>query len=129
MEAARVAALRGHKVTLYEKESKLGGLLSLAAMLKDVEVNELLALIHYLTIQMKKAGVTVKLKTEVTPALIAELKPDVVILAAGGIDSTMDIPGVEDNVRALNCTVNQVLFPVFRSEDNGRVDQNMDAHR
>jgi 2,4-dienoyl-CoA reductase (NADPH2) len=95
MEAARVAALRGHKVTLCEKESKLGGLLSLAAMLKDVEVNELLALIHYLTIQMKKAGVTVKLKTEITPALIAALKPDVVILAAGGIDSTMDIPGVD----------------------------------
>ena len=95
MEAARVAALRGHKVTLCEKESKLGGLLSLAAMLKDVEVNELLALIRYLTIQMGKAGVTVKLNTEVTPSLIAGLKPDVVILAAGGIDSTINIPGVD----------------------------------
>ena len=95
MEAARVAALRGHKVTLCEKESKLGGLLSLAAMLKDVEVNELLALIRYLTIQMGKAGVTVKLNTEVTPSLIAGLKPDVVILAAGGIDSTMNVPGVD----------------------------------
>jgi 2,4-dienoyl-CoA reductase (NADPH2) len=64
-------------------------------MLKDVETNELLALIHYLSIQMEKAGVTVELNTEVTPTLLAELKPDVVILAAGGIDSTMDIPGVE----------------------------------
>jgi 2,4-dienoyl-CoA reductase (NADPH2) len=94
MEAARVAALRGHKVTLIEKGSKLGGLLPLAAMLKDVETNELLALINYLALQMKKAGVTVKLNTEVIPALIAELKPDTVILAAGGIDSTMDVPGV-----------------------------------
>ena len=95
MEVARVAALRGHKVTLCEKGSKLGGLLRLAAMLKDVETNELLALINYLALQMKKAGVTVKLNTEVTPALIAELKPDTVILAAGGIDSIMDVPGVD----------------------------------
>jgi 2,4-dienoyl-CoA reductase (NADPH2) len=95
MEAARVAALRGHKVTLCEKESKLGGLLSLAAMLKDVEVNELLALIRYLTVQMEKAGVTVKLNAAVTPSMIAGLKPDVVILAAGGIDSTMNVPGVD----------------------------------
>ena len=95
METARVAALRGHKVTLCEKGSRLGGLLPLAAMLKDVETDELLALIDYLALQMKKAGVTVKLNTEVTPALISELKPEVVILAAGGIDSTMDIPGVD----------------------------------
>ena len=95
MEAARVAALRGHKVTLCEKASKLGGLLSLAAMLKDVEVNELLALIRYLTVQMEKAGVTVKLNAAVTPSMIAGLKPDVVILAAGGIDSTMNVPGVD----------------------------------
>jgi 2,4-dienoyl-CoA reductase (NADPH2) len=95
MEAARVAALRGHKVTLFDKSSKPGGLLPLASMLKDVETKELLALIQYLALQMKKAGVTVKLNTEVTPALIAELKPDAVILAAGGIDSVMDVPGIE----------------------------------
>jgi 2,4-dienoyl-CoA reductase (NADPH2) len=94
MEAARVAALRGHKVTLFEKGPKLGGLLPLASMLKDVETNELLALIKYLSLQIKKAGVTVKLNTEVTPSIISGLKPDVVILAAGGIDSTMDIPGI-----------------------------------
>ena len=95
MEAARVAALRGHKVTLFDKGSKLGGLLPLASMLKDVETNELLALIRYLTLQMKKAGVTIKLNTEVTPALINQIKPDAVILAAGGIASVMDIPGID----------------------------------
>jgi 2,4-dienoyl-CoA reductase (NADPH2) len=94
MEAARVAALRGHKVTLCEKSSKLGGLLPLASLLKEIETDELLALIKYLDRQMTKAGVNVRLNTEVTPALIAQLKPDVVILAAGGIDSTMDVPGV-----------------------------------
>jgi 2,4-dienoyl-CoA reductase (NADPH2) len=94
MEAARVAALRGHKVTIYEKSSKLGGLLPLASMLKDIETDELLALIKYLDRQMRKAGVTIKLNSEVTSALITELKPDVVILAAGGIDSTIDVPGI-----------------------------------
>jgi 2,4-dienoyl-CoA reductase (NADPH2) len=44
---------------------------------------------------MKKAGVTVKLNTEATPELMNELKPDVVILAMGGIDSTLDVPGVD----------------------------------
>ena len=95
MEAARVAALRGHKVTLFEKSTKLGGLLPLASMLKDVETKELLALIQYLALQMKKAGVAIKLNTEVTPALIAELKPDAVILAGGGIDSVMEVAGIE----------------------------------
>jgi 2,4-dienoyl-CoA reductase (NADPH2) len=94
MEAARVAALRGHKVTICEKTAKLGGLLPLASMLKDIETDELLALIKYLDHQMTKAGVTVKLNTEVDAALIAQLKPDVVIVAAGGIDSIMDIPGI-----------------------------------
>jgi 2,4-dienoyl-CoA reductase (NADPH2) len=94
MEAARVAALRGHKVTLCEKSAKLGGLLPLASLLKDIETDELLALIKYLDRQMTKAGVTVRLNTEATPALIAQLKPDVLILAAGGIDSSMAIPGV-----------------------------------
>jgi 2,4-dienoyl-CoA reductase (NADPH2) len=94
MEAARVAALRGHKVTLFEQGSKLGGLLPLASMLKEIETDELLALTKYLALQMKKVGVTVKLNTKVTPALISQIKPDTVILAAGGIDSTMDIPGM-----------------------------------
>jgi 2,4-dienoyl-CoA reductase (NADPH2) len=44
---------------------------------------------------MEKAGVTVKLNAEVTPSLIAGLKPDVMILAAGGIDSTINVPGVD----------------------------------
>ncbi len=94
MEAARVAALRGHTVTLCEKSGKLGGLILLASMLKDIETDELIALIQYLERQIKKAGVTIRLNTEVTPALIAELKPDVVVIAAGGVDSAMDIPGV-----------------------------------
>ena len=132
MEAARVAALRGHKVTLCEKGSKLGGLLPLAAMLKDVETNELLALINYLALQMKKAGVTVKLNTEVTPALIAELKPDAVILAAGGIDSIMDVPGVDKRNVVTGAKLHgqlQFYFRFFGPKTLASLTKSVDADR
>ena len=48
MEAARVAAIRGHEVTLLEKSSRLGGLLPLAAMVKGTEVEDLPAVTRYL---------------------------------------------------------------------------------
>lgn len=87
MEAARVAALRGHKVTLYEKENRLGGRLRpgwqvrLAARL--IHEPNILSLTKYLAAQMSKAGVEVVLGKEVTAALVKEVKPDVVVLAAG----------------------------------------------
>ena len=46
MEAARVAAARGHEVTLFEKSSRLGGLLPLAAMVKGLEIEDLPAIIN-----------------------------------------------------------------------------------
>ena len=85
MEAARVAATRGHDVTLFEKTSRLGGLIPLAAMVKGLEIEDLPAIIRYLKGQITKLGVTIKLGTEATPSLIQELKPDVVLVAAGGI--------------------------------------------
>jgi 2,4-dienoyl-CoA reductase (NADPH2) len=84
MEAARVAALRGHEVTLYEKDRKLGGLLVLASLVKGLEVENLLELIRYFRIQIEKLGIKVKLGQEVNLNLIEEIKPDVIILATGG---------------------------------------------
>ena len=71
MEAARVAATRGHEVTLYEKESKLGGMIQLAGLVKGYELEDLTELVRYWEIQLKKLGVKVKLGTEFTPALIS----------------------------------------------------------
>ncbi len=64
MEAARVAALRGHHVVLFEKSSRLGGLLPLAALVKGLEVEDLPAIITYLKGQITKLGVEVRLGTE-----------------------------------------------------------------
>jgi len=94
MEAARVAAIRGHDVTLFEKSSKLGGLLSLAALVKGTEIEDLPAFIRYYEEQLKKLGVKICLKKEATPSLIGEIKPDILIVAGGGITALPDIPGI-----------------------------------
>ena len=61
MEAARVAAKRGHDVTLFERQSKVGGLIPLAAMVKGLEIEDLPAIVRYLKGQINKLGVKVQL--------------------------------------------------------------------
>jgi 2,4-dienoyl-CoA reductase (NADPH2) len=95
MEAARVAALRGHEVSLYERESQLGGLLPLASLVKGLEVEDLPAIVRYLKTQITRLGCKISLGKEVTPALIEEVKPDVVVLATGGAPAIPDIPGID----------------------------------
>ncbi len=109
MEAARVAALRGHQVVLFEKSSRLGGLLPLAALVKGLEVEDLPAIIKYLKGQITKLGVEVRLGTEGTPALIQEMKPDVLILATGGIPALPDIPGIDGKNVVSNAKLHKML--------------------
>lgn len=83
LEAARIAAERGHSVTLYEKSESLGGMLSFAEAVKGPHEN-LGRLRTYLTRQQELKGVKVVTGREADAALIEEQKPDVVILAVGG---------------------------------------------
>ena len=83
LEAARIAAERGHEVTLYEKNGFLGGLLIFAEVIKGPHEN-LGDLRNYLIRQQELKGVTVKTGTEVTADLIKSEAPDYVVLAAGG---------------------------------------------
>jgi 2,4-dienoyl-CoA reductase (NADPH2) len=94
MEAARVAALRGHEVVLFEKGNKLGGLLPLAAVMKNSYLENLDEITEYLETQIKKLGVDIRLGKEFGPWAIDSVKPDVVILAVGGIPVLPDIPGI-----------------------------------
>jgi 2,4-dienoyl-CoA reductase (NADPH2) len=94
MEAARVSAMRGHEVTLYEKGHKLGGLLPLASLVKGHEGEYLMEFVHYLERQVSKLGVDVRTGKEFNLSLIEELKPDAVIVAAGGIPTIPEIPGI-----------------------------------
>jgi 2,4-dienoyl-CoA reductase (NADPH2) len=96
MEAARVAALRGHDVTIYEKESRFGGSLLPAAMLKGFEIEDMTCVSRYLENQIRKLGVRINLGVEVTASVVTSYKPDVVILATGGTPAVPDIPGIHN---------------------------------
>ena len=94
MEAARIAAQRGHDVTLYEKRGALGFMLDFAGMVKGPHEN-LGDLKNYLIRQLELSGVTVVTGTEVTKELIEQEKPDAVILACGGLRPELEIAGAK----------------------------------
>lgn len=91
LEAARVLALRGHRVVLFEKESTPGGQIALAA--KATWREALTGITRWLAQQVEKLGVELRLGTEATPELIAAEAPDIVILATGGQPSRGGIKG------------------------------------
>ncbi|HML39604.1 MAG TPA: FAD-dependent oxidoreductase [Bellilinea sp.] len=92
MEAARIAAARGHKVTLYEKSAALGGKLTFASMIKGPHEN-LDDLKAYLARQLEVNGVTVVLNKEVDAAFIESEKPEAVILAIGSLPGEVGVSG------------------------------------
>jgi len=93
LETARIAALRGHQVELYEKESRIGGQFNLAAV--PPMKQELVKVLRYLLTQAEKAGVKVRLNSEVTPEIVAEVNPDVVVVATGGVPLVPNIKGID----------------------------------
>jgi 2,4-dienoyl-CoA reductase (NADPH2) len=95
MQAARVAALRGHSVTLFEKGRYLGGSMPLAAMVKGFEIEDLRELVRFFKVQLKKLGVNVRLGREFDAKALEETKPDVVIVATGGNPTLPEVKGIE----------------------------------
>jgi 2,4-dienoyl-CoA reductase (NADPH2) len=93
LEAARAAADRGHRVTLFEKETKLGGQLFIAAI--PPHKHEINSTREYLVHQLEKSTAEIKVGVEMTPQFIEEERPDAVILATGIIPLTPQIPGIE----------------------------------
>jgi len=96
MEAARVAALRGHKVTLWEKTYALGGNL-IPASVPDFKRDYKL-LLDYLTTQIKKLGIATRFGIEVTPEKVKKMNPDVVFIATGARAIIPEITGVEEGI-------------------------------
>lgn len=101
MEAARIAALRGHEVTLYEQKSELGGKLDFASRIKGPHEN-LDDLKAYLIRQQELAGVTVVTDTAVDAALVTAEAPDAVVLAAGSVPAELPVSGGSVPVVDLN---------------------------
>jgi NADPH-dependent 2,4-dienoyl-CoA reductase/sulfur reductase-like enzyme len=92
MEAAIVAAQRGHEVHLFEKTDRLGGEFILASI--PPNKGEFDAFIVWQKRQIAKLGVRVHLNTELTSEAVEAEKPDAVIVATGGTPTIPNIPGV-----------------------------------
>lgn len=94
MKAAAVAAGRGHSVTLFEKSSQLGGQVLLAQLLPTRA--EFGGLVTNLKRELVLNGVSTRMSTEVDADLVAQEKPDAVILATGATPRWPDFEGRED---------------------------------
>ncbi|MGE7120924.1 FAD-dependent oxidoreductase [Peribacillus sp. NPDC046944] len=106
LEAARVAALRGHSVELFEKEATLGGQVRIAA--REPNRRELIDVIHYLESEVRRLEVTVNLNQAVD---VNDLNSfDTVILATGAVPEQ---PKVHDSIKGKVLTV----YDVLKSDD------------
>jgi 2,4-dienoyl-CoA reductase-like NADH-dependent reductase (Old Yellow Enzyme family)/thioredoxin reductase len=94
METARVASLRGHDVTLYEKSGSLGGQMNLAKL--PPHKGKMEEAIQWFVTQIRKAGVEVKLNTEVTLSDVQNIGADVLVISTGGKPAVPKIPGIEN---------------------------------
>jgi 2,4-dienoyl-CoA reductase-like NADH-dependent reductase (Old Yellow Enzyme family) len=86
LEAAWVAAARGHRVVLFERETGLGGKVRLAQKLPGR--TELADFADWRIAECRRQGVELRLGVEADAALVADLRPDLVVIATGGDAST-----------------------------------------
>lgn len=97
MEVARIATLRGHKVTIYEKTDRLGGIFIAAAapIFKEKDRD----LIEWYKRQIAKLGIEVKFNTEIKD--LNKLDADEIVVATGSKARKMRIPGIENSIEAV----------------------------
>src|SRR5260370_3515709 len=91
LEAARVAALRGHQTILLEATSAVGG--QVLAVARAPKREDYASIPAWLAGQARKAGVEIRLDTRASGADVLALRPDAVILATGATQRVPDIPG------------------------------------
>ncbi len=92
MEVARVATLRGHKVSLYEKSGELGGHI-IPGSKPDFKLDDR-RLLEWYKAQMAKLQIGIHKNSEVTKELIEAEKPDAVVIATGSHDRRPSVPGI-----------------------------------
>ena len=100
MEAARVAAMRGHLVTLYEKEPELGGQINIAK--KGAGRENIGLVVTNLMAQLKKWAVKIGPGVEVTEEFVIKNNPDVAIIATGSVPRGNPFPGRYSSSQVLN---------------------------
>ncbi|MFC2024443.1 FAD-dependent oxidoreductase [Chloroflexota bacterium] len=105
LETARIAALRGHSVTIVEKEEKLGGHLIEASVPRFKESTR--QLLNWIITQVKISGVKIKLGIEADASFVKQAKPEVLIAAVGSDYHVPQIPGCN---RGYVATAGKVLL-------------------
>jgi len=90
MEAARVAAERGHDVTLFEAEPQLGGQITLAS--KAPQRDQIAGITRWYEMELARLGVDIQLETRADDSAIRDLQSDVVVLANGGHPFLEQVP-------------------------------------
>lgn len=96
METARVLALRGHKVTIYEKSDRLGGVFVAAAAPSFKEKDK--ELIAWYEKEMKDLGIEIKFNTEIRH--VSEIEADEIVVATGSVPRRLKVKGSEKAVEA-----------------------------
>ena len=93
MEAARVAALAGHRVTLVERSARVGGQLNI--LVQAPHRQDFHKIVTWLERQLHALGVALQFNLEATVATLAELHPDVIMLATGSSPVLAPLLGVD----------------------------------
>lgn len=99
LEAARVLAERGHRVTLFEAQDRVGGQVVLAARASERQA-ELAGIVGWLEAEVVQLGVDIRLNTLVEHVDVAREEPDLVIVATGGLPDTSFLTWGEDLVHS-----------------------------
>ncbi|MFX1324889.1 MAG: FAD-dependent oxidoreductase, partial [Promethearchaeota archaeon] len=107
LEAARVAAVLGHDVTIIEKTESIGGQMKAAAVPHSRRnISEML---KYYEAQIRHRHIKLRLATEATPEFIDNFNPDAVIFATGVKFSIPDIPGIDGSTGSDICFADEAL--------------------
>ncbi len=93
LEAARVAAAKGHHVTVYEKSDDIGGILKIIATAPFKK--RIRDLIEWYDVQLKKLGVKIKLNTEIKANDTVLDYADKIFVATGSLPFIPNIPGID----------------------------------
>ena len=93
LETARIAAIRGHEVHIFEKDNKIGGLLNIIWI--PPGRNEFKRMIDNYNYWIQKYGINVHFQQEVTVDLVKDFKPDIIFVATGSNPIRPPIPGID----------------------------------
>ncbi len=100
LAVARMAALHGHKVTIVEENSQVGGMARLASL--PPGRSEIMELVAYYLRELNRLSVEIRLNTQLNRELIAVIKPDVGIITTGSLPEIPQIAGLFDTGMALH---------------------------